>query len=169
MELATEIVVAYLAKRAVEPEHLPALVQAVMNALVDGGRAGGNFDVAARVLDGAVAQPQHPDGARSGERSGNAMTPAVAIEKSITPDYLLSLEDGRPYRTLKRHLMARYGMTPDDYRQKWNLAPDYPMAAPNYSAERSKVAKRIGLGGAQPSTRKAQERQDFKPSKRANT
>jgi predicted transcriptional regulator len=72
--------------------------------------------------------------------------PAVPVKKSIRPDYLICLEDGREFKSLKRHLQSRYGMTPDDYRRKWNLAADYPMVAPNYAARRSELAKGIGLG-----------------------
>ncbi|MHB2265053.1 Ros/MucR family transcriptional regulator [Aliihoeflea sp. PC F10.4] len=71
--------------------------------------------------------------------------PAVNPKKSITPDYLISLEDGKQYRTLKRHLTA-HGMTPDEYREKWSLPFDYPMVAPSYAAARSVMAKEIGLG-----------------------
>ena len=72
--------------------------------------------------------------------------PAVSIKKSITPDYLVCLEDGKKLKTLKRHLRTTYGMTPDDYRLKWGRPPDYPMVAPNYAAQRSAFAKEIGLG-----------------------
>ena len=72
--------------------------------------------------------------------------PAVSIKQSITPDYLVSLEDGQKYKSLKRHLRAQYNMTPDDYRAKWGLPDDYPMVAPNYAARRSELAKVIGLG-----------------------
>jgi predicted transcriptional regulator len=71
--------------------------------------------------------------------------PAVPIKKSITPDYLISLEDGRRYKSLKRHLGGR-GLTPDQYREKWGLASDYPMVAPNYAKQRSDLAKSMGLG-----------------------
>ncbi|WP_407523548.1 MucR family transcriptional regulator [Methylobacterium oryzisoli] len=73
------------------------------------------------------------------------LTPAVPIKKSITPDYLISLEDGRQYKSLKRHLTTR-GLTPQEYRQKWGLPQDYPMVAANYAAQRSELAKSIGLG-----------------------
>ena len=72
--------------------------------------------------------------------------PAVAIRKSITPDYIVCLEDGKKLKMLKRHLRTTYGMTPDDYRAKWGLQADYPMVAPNYAAQRSAFAKKIGLG-----------------------
>ena len=72
--------------------------------------------------------------------------PAVPIRKSITPDYLICLEDGKKLKMLKRHLRSTYNMTPDEYRTRWGLAPDYPMVAPNYAEQRSAFAKRIGLG-----------------------
>ncbi len=72
--------------------------------------------------------------------------PAVSVRRSITPDYLICLEDGKKLKMLKRHLRARYDMTPDDYRNKWGLPADYPMVAPNYSKKRSAFAKQIGLG-----------------------
>jgi predicted transcriptional regulator len=72
--------------------------------------------------------------------------PAVPIRKSVTPEYIVCLEDGKKLKMLKRHLRSTYGMTPDEYRTKWNLPPDYPMVAPNYAAQRSEFAKKIGLG-----------------------
>lgn len=72
--------------------------------------------------------------------------PALPIKKSITPDAIYSLEDGRPFKSLKRHLRAAYNMSPDDYRQKWGLPGDYPMVAPNYAETRARMAKSIGLG-----------------------
>jgi predicted transcriptional regulator len=70
----------------------------------------------------------------------------VPIRKSVTPDYIVSLEDGRKFKSLKRHLQGTYGMTPDEYRAKWSLPRDYPMVAPNYAKARSELAKRMGLG-----------------------
>ncbi|MBS7810335.1 MucR family transcriptional regulator [Roseococcus pinisoli] len=72
--------------------------------------------------------------------------PAVPVKKSVTPDYLICLEDGKKLKMLKRHLQTSYGMTPDQYRDKWGLPPDYPMVAPNYAKHRSSLAKQIGLG-----------------------
>jgi predicted transcriptional regulator len=72
--------------------------------------------------------------------------PAVSIRSSIKPDYIVCLEDGKKLKMLKRHLMTHYNMTPDDYRQKWGLSPDYPMVAPNYAEQRRMLAKKIGLG-----------------------
>ena len=79
-----------------------------------------------------------------------AQEPATAIKKSITPDYLICLEDGKKFKSLKRHLRTRY-MTPDEYRQKWGLPPDYPMVAPNYATARSNLALAMGLGQKQQS------------------
>jgi predicted transcriptional regulator len=76
------------------------------------------------------------------------LVPAVPVKKSITPDYLISLEDGRKFKSLKRHLMTHYDLTPDQYRKKWNLPADYPMVAPGYAAVRSELAKSLGLGRA---------------------
>jgi predicted transcriptional regulator len=78
--------------------------------------------------------------------------PAVPIKKSITPDYLICLEDGKKFRTLKLHLKNAYGMTPQQYREKWGLSPIYPTVAPNYAKERSRIAKQIGLGQRQKQT-----------------
>lgn len=72
--------------------------------------------------------------------------PAVPIKKSVTPDYIISLENGQKFKSLKRHLMNSYGMTPDEYRAKWGLPRDYPMVAPNYAKSRSELAKTMGLG-----------------------
>jgi predicted transcriptional regulator len=106
----------------------------------------------APAVDSNVGETQNP--VKTEEEAEHR--PAVPIDRSVTPDYLLSLEDGRPYRSLRRHLMARHGLTPDQYRQKWGLPADYPMVAPNYARQRSEVAKRIGLGkntaGSEPNT-----------------
>jgi predicted transcriptional regulator len=72
--------------------------------------------------------------------------PAVPIKKSVTPDYIVGLEDGKKLKMLKRHLKTAYAMTPEEYRERWGLAPDYPMVAPNYAEHRSSLAKKIGLG-----------------------
>ena len=80
------------------------------------------------------------------EEAKPALTPAVSPKKSIFPDYIISLEDGKQYKSLKRHLMSRHGLTPQEYRAKWGLPSDYPMVAPNYAAARSQLAKSLGLG-----------------------
>ncbi|MGB1146256.1 MAG: MucR family transcriptional regulator [Alphaproteobacteria bacterium] len=80
------------------------------------------------------------------EEEAEELVPAVAIRSSIKPDYIVCLEDGKKLKMLKRHLKTAYNMTPDEYRQRWGLPSDYPMVAPNYAAQRSKLAKEIGLG-----------------------
>ena len=80
------------------------------------------------------------------EPEAEPLVPAVPVAKSVTSDYIISLEDGRRFKSLKRHLAAQYGMTPEDYRMRWNLPADYPMVAPNYAAKRSQLAKSMGLG-----------------------
>ena len=79
-------------------------------------------------------------------QSIESLTPAVNPKKSVHPDYIISLEDGKRFKSLKRHLATHYGLTPDEYRRKWGLPADYPMVAPNYAAARSELAKKIGLG-----------------------
>jgi predicted transcriptional regulator len=76
--------------------------------------------------------------------------PAVSLKKSINPDYLVCLEDGKRFKSLKRHLRTQYNMTPEQYRDKWSLPPDYPMVAPNYAVARSQLAKKMGLGQQRP-------------------
>ena len=80
------------------------------------------------------------------DKKGEAAKPAVPIRRSVTPDHIICLEDGKKLKMLKRHLRSTYNMTPDEYRAKWGLGPDYPMVAPNYAAQRSAFAKKIGLG-----------------------
>jgi predicted transcriptional regulator len=128
VELTADIVSAYVTNNSVAAADLPKLIQQVHDALT-------------QAASGPQAEPAPP------------LTPAVPIKKSVTPDYLISLEDGRKYKSLKRHLNTR-GMTPDEYRAKWGLPKDYPMVAANYSAQRSNLAKTLGLGrggrGGQP-------------------
>ena len=121
VDLAAEIVAAYVVKNAVQRADLPSLIATVHSALSQAAR-------------GATEQPQE------------ALRPAVPIKKSITPDFLISLEDGKRYKSLKRHLRTSYNMTPDQYRAKWGLPLEYPMVAPNYAKARSQLAKAIGLG-----------------------
>ena len=83
---------------------------------------------------------------QSSKKTSETLKPAISIRRSITPDYIVCLEDGKKLKMLKRHLRASYGMSPDDYRAKWGLPPDYPMVAPNYAEQRSSFAKKIGLG-----------------------
>ena len=119
LKQVTEIVAAYLSKNEVAAADLPALIKSVHDTL---GGFGGS------------------------DPSGPGKPPAVAIRKSVTPDFIICLEDGKKLKMLKRYLRARYGLTPDAYRAKWNLPADYPMTAPNYAAKRSDFAKQIGLG-----------------------
>ena len=122
IEMAANIVSAYVGANALPVADLPDFIRQVHDALAGISRG----DVAAPTVE--------------------PLTPAVSIRKSITPDHLISLEDGRPYRSLKRHLATKYGLTPQAYREKWGLPKDYPMVAPNYAAARSALAKTMGLG-----------------------
>jgi predicted transcriptional regulator len=121
IELTAEIVAAYVSNNSVATGELPNLINQVHQALV-------------RVSSGHnEAQPE-------------PLKPAISVKKSITPDYLVCLEDGKKFKSLKRHLRTQYNMTPEQYRDKWGLPPDYPMVAPNYAAARSQLAKQMGLG-----------------------
>jgi predicted transcriptional regulator len=119
LKQVTEIVAAYLSKNEVAAADLPALIKSVHDTL--GGFGGSSA-------------------------GGSGKAPAVPVKKSVTPDFIVCLEDGKKLKMLKRYLRARYGLTPDAYRAKWNLPADYPMTAPNYAAKRSAFAKQIGLG-----------------------
>lgn len=121
VDMAADIVSAYVAANQVPAQDLPALIRTVHSALKE-------------VASGVKVEKEQ------------SQEPAVAIKKSVTPDYIICLEDGKKFKSLKRHLRTRYGMTPEEYRAKWNLAHDYPMVAPNYAKERSNLAKRMGLG-----------------------
>ena len=120
--MTADIVAAYVSNSSVKAEDLPAVIQQVHRALA-GIASGDDLKEA--------APPQ---------------TPAVSVRKSITPDHLICLEDGRKFKSLKRHLRTRYDMSPEQYRAKWGLAKDYPMVAPNYAQARSDLAKQMGLG-----------------------
>jgi predicted transcriptional regulator len=121
IQLTANIVSAYVSNNTVSSAEMPALISQVYSALM-------------RVSKGAaVAAPAAP------------LTPAVPVKRSITPEYLVCLEDGKKFKSLKRRL-RQYRMTPDQYRAKWNLPADYPMVAPNYAAARSQLAKQMGLG-----------------------
>jgi predicted transcriptional regulator len=121
IELTASIVSAYVSNNSVSASELPALISEVHAALT-------------RIMRG------------QGEAPSEAPKPAVSVKKSITPEHLVCLEDGKKFKSLKRHLRTRYHMTPEQYREKWGLAPDYPMVAPNYAAARSRLAKQMGLG-----------------------
>jgi len=86
------------------------------------------------------------EGLANGKPKEAELLPAVPVRRSVAPDHIVCLEDGKKLKMLKRHLQTNYGMTPDDYRKKWGLPADYPMVAPNYAAHRSQIAKKIGLG-----------------------
>jgi predicted transcriptional regulator len=121
IELTANIVSAYVSNNPVPAGDIPTLINQIHSALlqVSAGRAD------------AAAEPPRP---------------AVSIKKSITPDHLVCLEDGKRFKSLRRHLRSQYNMTPEQYREKWGLPPDYPMVAPNYAAARSQLAKQMGLG-----------------------
>jgi predicted transcriptional regulator len=121
VQLTADIVSAYVSNNSVDSGALSKLIEDVHLALV---RA-----------PAAAAEPEQ-----------KPLVPAVPVRKSVTPDYIVSLEDGRKFKSLKRHLQGTYGMTPDEYRAKWSLPRDYPMVAPNYAKARSDLAKRMGLG-----------------------
>ncbi len=122
IELATDIVAAYVAHNAVPAGDLPSLIKAIH----------GSLD---RMHLGPAPEPVV-----------EAQQPAVSIKKSVTDDYIVCLEDGRKFKSLKRHLQSAYGLSPEQYRAKWNLPRDYPMVAPAYATKRSELARRIGLG-----------------------
>ena len=117
--LTAQIVSAHVANNAVSPDALPSLIQEVFKTLSGVGKE--------------PVQAEKPQ-------------PAVPVKKSIFPDYIICLEDGKKLKMLKRHLKTAYNLTPDQYRDRWGLASDYPMVAPNYASHRSSLAKKIGLG-----------------------
>lgn len=121
IELTAGIVSAFVSNNTVAAGEIPALINQVHSALL-------------RVSSGAKETPAEP------------LKPAVSVKKSITPDYLVCLEDGKKFKSLKRHLRTQYNVTPEQYREKWGLPADYPMVAPNYAIARSKLAKDMGLG-----------------------
>ena len=123
IELAADLVSAFVSKNSVPAAELPALIGSVHQALT-------------KVASGSTQQ--------LAEEQKKA--PAVSVKKSVQPDYIVCLEDGKRFKSLKRHLRTVYDLTPDQYRAKWGLAHDYPMVAPNYAAARSELAKQLGLG-----------------------
>jgi predicted transcriptional regulator len=156
-KIAGDIIIAYLSKRSVEPQALPALVAEVRRALTGPPAAPSDAEVAAQALRQRFERDEETSSSGSGSVelrtvSVDRPVPAVPVGESIRPDCIISLEDGKPYRTLRRHLMAKYGMTPDQYRAKWGLPQDYPMVAPDYAMARSEVAKRTGLGRRPPTS-----------------
>jgi len=121
VNMTVDITSAYVSNKSVELDQLPEIIRNVYNTL--------------KSLD-----------KKKETQSLASRKPAISIRRSITPDYIVCLEDGKKLKMLKRHLRAAYGMTPDEYRARWGLAADYPMVAPNYAITRSKFAKQIGLG-----------------------
>jgi predicted transcriptional regulator len=121
IEMTAEIVAAYVENNTISTTDLPALIQSVHKALTS-------------VSSGVEAVEAAPK------------EPAVPVRRSITPDHLICLEDGRKFKSLKRHLRTKYNLSPEDYRAKWGLSKDYPMVAPNYAKARSELAKQMGLG-----------------------
>jgi predicted transcriptional regulator len=131
IEMTADIVSAYVGNNSVSANDLPSLIQSVHRAL--SGVTGG--------VEAVEVTPKEP---------------AVPVKRSITPDYLVCLEDGRKFKSLKRHLRTKYNLSPEEYRAKWSLAKDYPMVAPNYAKARSDLAKQMGLGqGGRQAARKA--------------
>ena len=119
--LTAQVVSAYLSHNTVPAADIPALINQVHAALT-------------RVTG------------KAGDGAGEPLKPAVSLKKSVTPEYIVCLEDGKKFKSLKRHLRTQYNMTPEQYREKWGLSADYPMVAPNYAAARSQLAKQMGLG-----------------------
>jgi predicted transcriptional regulator len=118
LHLTADVVAAYVRNNPLAANDLPGVISTVYASLTD--------------LSGAAAAPP--------------LQPAVPIRRSVTPDYIVCLEDGKKLKMLKRHLRTSFNLTPDEYRAKWKLGPDYPMVAPNYAKRRSEFAKQIGLG-----------------------
>ena len=125
IELSADIVAAYVSHNALSPTDLPRLIAEVHAALTGLQTVGAPEPV-------------------------EELKPAVPVRKSVTPDYIVCLEDGKKFKSLKRHLRTHYNLSPEEYREKWGLAADYPMVAPNYSATRSRLAKDNGLGRKAP-------------------
>jgi predicted transcriptional regulator len=119
--MTADVVSAYVGHNAVGAAELPTLIHAVYHALSGVSPVVESVEIAAK-------------------------EPALSVKRSITPEFLICLEDGRKFKSLKRHLRTKYNLSPDDYRAKWSLAKDYPMVAPNYAKARSDLAKQMGLG-----------------------
>ena len=121
LALTTEIVASYAGNHSMAVNDLPKLISSVFHAL-------------------------NATGQGEAEKPAEVLTPAVPIKRSVSQDYLICLEDGKKLKMLKRHLAARYNMSPDEYRRRWGLPKDYPIVAPSYAARRSEMAKQLGLG-----------------------
>ena len=129
IELASDIVAAYVSKNSVPQAELPTLIVSVYTALN-------------KTVREATEAPKEE------------LKPAVPIKKSMSDDYLICLDDGKKFKSLKRHLRTKYNLTPDEYRARWNLPSNYPMVAPNYAQARSALAKTMGLGQKRTAARK---------------
>ncbi len=121
IELTADIVSAYISNNTISAADLPALIDEVHAAL-------------------------HKTASGPAEPEPEPLKPAVSVKKSVTPDYIICLEDGKKFKSLKRHLRTHYDLSPEEYREKWSLPVDYPMVAPNYAKARSQLAKKMGLG-----------------------
>src|SRR6267142_2188198 len=121
VELTAEILSAYVSNNTVVASDLPAIIGEVHEALSKASQ-------------------------RIGPAEREELRPAVALKKSVTPDHIVCLEDGKKFKSLKRHIRTHYNLSPEEYREKWGLPHDYPMVAPNYAAARSQLAKKMGLG-----------------------
>ena len=140
-EAVTSIVAAYVANNTIPKENLASLISDVYRSLAQ------------------VGQKTAPV---------EELKPAVPIKRSVQPDHIVCLEDGKTFKSLKRHLMSHYNMTPEEYREKWGLPHDYPMVAPNYAQTRSELAKRIGLGRRKAPVKTApQPKAAARPNKKA--
>ncbi len=122
LRMTSDVAAAYLGNHNVSAKDVPTVINTIHKALCDLGQV------------------------ESKQTKQQATKAAVPVKRSVTPDYLVCLEDGKKLKMLKRHLRTNYDMTPEEYRAKWGLPPDYPMVAPNYAAQRSAFAKKIGLG-----------------------
>jgi len=136
LELAAEIISAFLSNNHIEAENLPGLIKSVFSSLEDAGK------------------PK--------EEPIPELVPAVPIKKSVFQDYIICLEDGKKLKMLKRHLKTAYNMTPEQYREKWGLPSNYPLVAPSYAEKRSELAKQIGLGN---SVKKQKSEEDLEVKK----
>ena len=128
---------------SVDHDELVQLTADIVSAYVSNNKVG--FDELGKLIEEVHSALQRAPNGKA-EPEPEPREPAVSIRRSITPDYIISLEDGRKFKSLKRHLKNTYGLTPDEYRAKWGLPRDYPMVAPNYAKARSELAKSMGLG-----------------------
>lgn len=121
IQMTSDVVAAYVSNNPVQASDLPSVIERVHRTI-------------------------HDLSSHTREEAPKDVAPAVSVRKSITPDYLVCLEDGKRFKSLKRHLRSKYNLSPEEYREKWGLPADYPMVAPNYARQRSELAKKMGLG-----------------------